>query len=392
MKTPPTGPRRNTTALLPLMSLLWLAACGGNDEDATDTGADTGDDTTTDSGDDTTTDSGDDTATDTGDDTATDTGDDTATDTGDDTAEDAATDSGDDTGEDTGEPAACEPGEYIGNAAVWAASITVEPGVRLCAFPARQMLGAEGETEGQTALRSLREQIAERSVIDVAPGTYALPTSSAREPLRLPMCVAEGAHEGVVIGPASEISVESVEAGIGIEPGEYVRAVLGFGGSLLQLQVGRPYQSSSTTLTAAPQALHNSTLTLTLDNERLWVPCNLAANSCTNVSFEGIGDLRVDEYTWASSPGLGFAAPIRVSGTVGGQAVEVSGYDRIATVYGHHAFTRDLLVVFDTPINGACALRLSAGFDSWKAGFADCDGTLLGDMVSAPASRGRCSE
>jgi hypothetical protein len=367
MKTPPTGPRRNTTALLPLMSLLWLAACGGNDEDATDTGADTGDDTTTDSGDDTTTDSGDDTTTDSGDDTATDTGDDTATDTGDDTAEDAATDSGDDTGEDTGEPAACEPGEYIGNAAVWAASITVEPGVRLCAFPARQMLGAEGETEGQTALRSLREQIAERSVIDVAPGTYALPTSSAREPLRLPMCVVEGAHEGVVIGPASEISVESV-------------------------QVGRPYQSSSTTLTAAPQALHNSTLTLTLDNERLWVPCNLAANSCTNVSFEGIGDLRVDEYTWASSPGLGFAAPIRVSGTVGGQAVEVSGYDRIATVYGHHAFTRDLLVVFDTPINGACALRLSAGFDSWKAGFADCDGTLLGDMVSAPASRGRCSE
>lgn len=283
-------------------------------------------------------------------------------------------------------PSDCEPGAYVGDAS-WQAELVVEDGALLCAFPAREYNFFGEETQAQALQRSLDEDRAGKSTIWIPAGTYALPTEPADVAFYVPMCVRDATSATTrVPSAASSVFAQRVDDAIGMLLGHHVSADLGLGDETLSMNIVRPLDEPATaSLSASAIDEHRMGVTI-LRDDRLYVSCNLSPRTCTNLEFGDTGTLRVDEYHWQDSPGLGFAQLVRVSGTFGGVAVDVDAYEQLQSIYGHHAFDRYMFVRFDAPIDGACGLRLDNVFGEWAYAPADCDGRPSAEFASVLAT------
>lgn len=281
---------------------------------------------------------------------------------------------------------------YRGNAA-WGAQLVVEPGARLCAVPAGQWSSTSpSETLEQMRQRTLVEMLAKKSTITMPAGSYPLPTASESQAFLLPMCVADLSGPSPVATEASRVTVTRVEGGIGRDDGFYVESTFGLGAGTLGVAVYRPLTSPTIArLSASPVGAHVEGVNARRSNNTLYVSCAIAANTCTNVMVPGVATLRVDEYRWAASPGLGLAVPLRLRATIDGATIDLRSYEAMTGVYGHHAFERSYFFRFANPVRGACGVRVDLGFDAnatvqWTA----CDATPMGVVITAPVAMTSC--
>lgn len=289
-----------------------------------------------------------------------------------------------------GDGGACS--SYQGNAA-WGAQLVVEPGARLCAVSAGQWnSGDPMETLEQMRRRTLREMIARKGTISIPAGTYRLPTMNESQAFLLPMCVSDANGTSPVPTAASMVSAVRFEGGIGRDDGFYVEADFALGADRLITTVSRPLTSATTaTLSASPVTSHAQGVNARRSNNALYVSCAIAPNTCTNLTVPGVGTVRVDEYRWASSPGLGLAIPLRLRATIDGTAIDLSSYDSMTGVYGHHAFERSYFFRFASPVRGACGMRVDLEFDSATVHWTACDSTPMGSPITATTAMASCS-
>lgn len=276
----------------------------------------------------------------------------------------------------------CSPGSYEGNDA-WTDQLIVRPGDQLCAYAPDVM----PENNGR-----LRHAIRLKGTIVPQPGTYALPSRSGNEALRIPACLVDG-DTATPIGAVSNFMVERT-GGIGIPEGDYVTGTFPAGDAELAVSFFR--RSGAETYDFAPPlggadsySFHQDGVTATRgtgDDERFYGPCTLPTNRCLRLRGDGV-DIRLDEYNWAGSPGLGFAAGQRLSGTFDGQEWSIEGYENISTLYTRHAFGRSHFFAFEAPTSeGHCGLRLDVGDQYEPSGvfiaYADCEGQPRGAQVA----------
>ncbi len=283
--------------------------------------------------------------------------------------------------------------QYQGSAA-WTARLAVEPGARLCAYPARQWASNPGESQAAMKERLLREAFAQKSTITIAAGSHALPTASEDRAFLLPMCVED---RGVAAGAATASArVQTSEgSGIGSTPdGPNVEATFMLGAEPLALRINRTAAEGATAnLRATAQDAHYRGVNIVRGTSRLYASCALAANRCTTLAFGAAGSLRMDEHYWQAMPGFGFSAPVRLRGALDGVAVDVSAYDDMAAIYARHAFERALLFRFSAPIRGACALRVNVSDlgDPTTAQLTSCEGVAMGAPLAVTSSMTSCS-
>lgn len=291
---------------------------------------------------------------------------------------------------DAGDGGACS--SYVGEP-TWGAQLVVEPGARLCAVSAGQWNSVDPmETPEQMRRRSMREMIARKGTIQIPPGTYRLPTMDESRAFLLPMCVSDGDGSSPVAGAASRVSAVRFEGGIGRDDGFYVEADFALGADRLITTVARPLSSATTaTLSAAPVASHAQGVNARRSNNALYVSCAIAPNTCNNLTVPGVGTLRVDEYRWASSPGLGLAIPLRLRATIDGATIDLTSYESMTGVYGHHAFERSYFFRFASPVRGACGVRVDLDFDGATVQWTSCDSTPMGSPIASTAAMVSCT-
>jgi len=79
--------------------------------------------------------------------------------------------------------------------------------------------------------------------------------------------------------------------------------------------------------------------------------------------------------------GYRFAALQDVQGELDGTSFSIDDYWQLHLSYGHHAFTRTVMIFFDQPIGDACGLYLSevaeGGYDDAEYYTVDCDGQQI---------------
>ncbi len=353
-ETTPRGPQRRTLWLRwALVGALGWVGCG-DDDGVADAGTDAG---TTDGG---SVDAGNDSG-------ATDGGSDADTDAG---AADAGTDSG---------MAGCDA-TYEGDDS-WTGRLVVEEGARLCAYTPDEM-AFDGS--------ALPDTIANKSVITLAAGTYALPTENADTAFRIPMCVTDGDTAPVAVSAASSVVAEEA-GGIGDPLGFYVRATMGVGDEDFDVNFVRTLEDAEVRLGTTPVTDHQMGAQ-GARGDRFYTSCDLQPNRCWDLNMGDLGTARLDEHTWAGSPGRGFAAATHFSGTVAGASVDIDAYEQLSTAYFRHAFVRYHFIRFDTPTDdGHCGLRIDIGRDGGdRVAYADCDGTLRGDWTNIRSSNVDC--
>ena len=290
---------------------------------------------------------------------------------------------------DAPRPPACIPGAYEGSAA-WPGLFTVEAGASLCAYSPREITYMSPD-DFETPIRdALRVALNRKSTIQISPGAYALPTTTTASRLALPMCLSDEGAASVGVTAASTINVETIEdGGFNFPDGHYVRASLPAGSATLDARIRLELASERATLSAAPATSHLDVSVSRTD--RLYASCAIAPNACWSLAFAGLGELELDEHTWRASPGLGFAVATHLSGRIQETPIDISAYEDITTVYGHHAFDRHTFFRFAAPIGGACGLRVDNSVDdTWQAALADCNALPMGTPVVGTATSRSC--
>lgn len=284
---------------------------------------------------------------------------------------------------------------YEGNTS-WTARLVVESGARLCAYPASEWIQMGGEDRETVRRRALTEALARKSVITMPAGAYALPTANETRAFLLPMCVRDRSGATPIATAASAVTSRRIEGGIGISDGIYVEATFGLGAQRLAALIERPISSTTATLAAGAVASHTSGVnirryTTSQTDGSLYTSCAIRPTHCHSFALGAMGTLRVDEYRWVSSPGLGLGIPLRLRGTLSGTAIDLSNYDDMTGVYSHHAFDRTYFYRFAAPIGGACGVRVDFNVDDTTAVFlADCNGTPTGSALAATRSDVSC--
>jgi hypothetical protein len=293
-----------------------------------------------------------------------------------------------DAASDAARPLTCSPLAYEGSAA-WTGRLTVEPGAALCAYWPREVVFSLPDDFETPVRDALRLALMRKSELRISAGAYALPTTSASSRLALPMCLSDEGAASLPVQAASAVTVARVEGDFSRRDGNYVRASFPVGASTIEFELGLDFATSRATLSAGP-AMSHLDITAMRDN-RLYASCSLRATQCWSLAFPGLATVQLDEHTWRSSPGLGFAAASHLAGMVRSTTVDIRDYSDITTVYGHHAFDRYSFFRLATPIEGACGIRIDASVDeTWRAVLAACDGTPMGAAVVGTAMMRTC--
>lgn len=290
---------------------------------------------------------------------------------------------------DAPRPPTCTPGAYEGSAA-WPGLFTVEAGASLCAYSPREVVYMSPDDHETPVREALRAALNLKSTIQISPGAYALPTTTTASRLALPMCLSDQGATSVAVTAASTITVQTIEdGGFNLPDGHYVNASLPAGSATLDVRVRLELASDRATLTAAPATTHLDVSVSRTD--RLYASCAIEPNSCWTLTFPTLGTLELDEHTWRASPGLGFAVATHLSGRIQETPVDISAYEDITTVYGHHAFDRHTFFRFASPIGGACGVRIDNSVeDTWQASLADCNALPMGTPVVGTATSRSC--
>lgn len=230
--------------------------------------------------------------------------------------------------------------------------------------------------------RTLKEELAKKALLRVAPGTYRLPATDSAS-LGLPLCIKAGANTPAIgVGPG-ELRYQTTELG------ETSSTSYGFdqavtldapAGSIeIQLQASHPSgQAPSFVLDGSEVDLDS----FDLYHSIIW--CESAGEDCSeNRIFDSCThessrlnlhqvetdagsvslELRIGQSFASTEPG----AFVRASGTYRGQSFEQTDYFKLVYRPSHHHFERNFAVLFDSPIEGACGLEVSGlePFDSF---------------------------
>lgn len=226
--------------------------------------------------------------------------------------------------------------------------------------------------------RTLKEELAKKALLRIAPGTYRLPTEAA-EDVGLPVCVAYGeSGTGVPMSPRSiEYTAAPFSGEINhrytfhaVAPSPDRQLVLGLdqrtpSGETFDFNLdGGPTDFDSFDADGFSFVLCQS----------LEEPCyaDRVFDSCTHESStlnrheltleDGalVLDLRIGASAASTEPG----AFVRAAGTFRGDSFEQTNYFRLIYRPEHHHFERHFAVLFDAPIQGACGLEIS-GFSAF---------------------------
>lgn len=238
--------------------------------------------------------------------------------------------------------------DYVGDSN-WMGQITVPAGFSLCRYP--------------HMFESMESAVLRKRRIDIPAGTYALPLDVMGAAFRMPMCYAD--DPTVAIGEGT-VDAELVDGDFN-DPARRYHITATMPGS------DGPDVVFTTRLDPMALTLDLSTPTMVFNqinayrcvSESCFMPeddffyrCDLGSRMCDELTFEG-GSITIDQFHWSGSVGAGFATPARVRGTFRGQNFDITSYDQLTLAYGHHAFNRALLVEFDAPIDGVCALNFA---------------------------------
>lgn len=277
---------------------------------------------------------------------------------------------------DAGSPR-CDPGEYEGDS-TWGNTLVVEAGDRLCAYaPDTMALDHNG----------LDRVIRNKSVIHPIAGTYAIPDTAGDQRWRIPACVDDG-DGSTPLGAATSATIGGSflgPLGTGVT-GDFDLDGESVSITFFQAEGAETFPFIADTDASDREAhMLSTTGSRGMDaNARYYASCSLPINTCTRLTAEGT-DLRVDEYTWAGSPGRGFSTGIRLSGTFDGETRRIEGYENVSTVYSRHSFSRRHFFRFPEPTaEGHCGLVVDVGDFVGRpfVAYGDCEGQIRGSQLN----------
>jgi hypothetical protein len=257
---------------------------------------------------------------------------------------------------------------YIGNN-TWQQQLEVKAGADYCA--------------GWRESRTLEQELAAKAKLHIAAGKYALPDATGSYPFALPVCFEfpGGAAAPSFAGPGQITLTQSTRA-----PNVYItdriKQPLSLGASTSWSFQGSLSLRSTVGVQPAPLVLdgsglvgafaENSTfqgLQLCSSEACAGAVSDLGFDSCnpetytlyrSTVTFDGgqaIFDVRIQ-----SLPGGISESPVFVlaTGTLDAVAFEQRDYWKLVYSASHHQFSRSFAVLFDSPINGACGIKVTS--------------------------------
>jgi hypothetical protein len=240
------------------------------------------------------------------------------------------------------------PDAYVGNRA-WRDLLVIPPGVpRLCGY----WVESSGSVDPSSTANRLKDTLARKGLLSIAPGTYNLIDTDAQAAFALPICI--------VNRDASAMTTASGTIGRRRQ------------GPLNIFDVALPLPGRGLLRTALVRE-GASPLTVTgisgfewcLDDSRCqsfaWFgTCTVPDEPVINVVNLDGGSVEVTVAIDKLSGGLGTEAASfdRARGTFRGVAFDQRDYFKLVYSPEHHHFVRHFAVFFDAPIDGACGLEL----------------------------------
>jgi hypothetical protein len=293
---------------------------------------------------------------------------DTDTDTDSDTDTDADTDADTDTDTDTdtdGTWAHCPGADaYVGDT-TWTGLITATSGATYCS------LGEEGRM-------TLEDELPARAKLRVVPGSYPVPAVDGSYALSLPVCTlrtdpndqpAMGNVTGTMDVAASSFGGTTYtrltgNQFLGPERGgsyalQLTAILVGDEGSVPEPLVLDGAAADPSTGASAQFVLFDTMYDAYDTHAMTFAPCmdDGWVKNVHSVTFDG-GDVTLELYLGTDVVITAPSALVRAYGTLDGQAFDVTNYFQLLYHPGHHHFTRDFGVLFDTQIGEAWGLRI----------------------------------
>jgi hypothetical protein len=262
------------------------------------------------------------------------------------------------TGGTTGCP---DSSDYVGDAA-WQHELQVTGSAEYC--------GTFNET------RTLEQEYAAKAKLTIAAGTYPLPESNGSYAFALPVCIERGPGvPGPAFGGAGQVTATSSTYGSTVTYADSLTQPLVAAGTWsfqgrvsFSGAVGSP-PGPMVLDGSAPDAMGDQSFTLQLCegaqcyqvDDITFAACNPTTYGLqrSTVTFQGgqiVLDLRIGTSMASTEPG----AFVGASGTLDGTPFTQTEYYALVYSPTHHHFSRSFAVIFDTPIGGACGLKVLA--------------------------------
>lgn len=266
----------------------------------------------------------------------------------------------------------CPPASaYVGDPS-WQGSLTTGGGALFCTYPRMFETAADAISRKQRLL--------------FVAGTYPYPLAATDAPFRLPACLEQ---RGATVPPEileGTVSAERRQDFDDVAERYHVESRFPLAGSTsyVRFDLAAEIDATAVDLSAPVRRFGLARAQLCQTDgcfdaaDRILLSCNLVSNTCDELAFTG-GSVTIDQFHWAGAVGSGFAAGVRVRGSLDGVDFDITDYDRMTVTYGHHAFSRGLSLTFDAPIGSACGLSIEEISESGATGVAliDCAGTPL---------------
>ena len=245
--------------------------------------------------------------------------------------------------------------------------------------------------------RTLEEELAAKAMLKVVAGTWKVPVEEGDYDFALPVCAMRSWTEPLaeVDGAGSTAVTRNTWSGTtytyvrggqpmisGSSGGwtlDHTLVLVGDEGATpepltLDGHANDPETGAGISLSMYPDG-HATTIGFTPCMDPSWT------KDAHTVTFDG-GDVQLDLYLGHDISITAPAAFTRAVGTLDGTDFDVRGYFDLVYKADHHHFGRHFAVIFDEPINGACALRVE-DIDPYATGVtatvstADCDLSVL---------------
>jgi hypothetical protein len=222
--------------------------------------------------------------------------------------------------------------------------------------------------------RTLKEELAAKAMLRIAPGSYGLPGADAAT-FGLPLCIrfASAPHPRMT---RSGATTHTELSGGGITThAYYYRQRFAFGADMLTLETRMELLSTGDeapviTLDGenvpAFEDAARASFTLCEDPDDCFPNWNF--DSCTfgnarvqvhAVTLGGDGNVELELHIGESFASTEPGAFVRATGTFRGQAFDQRDYFQLVYNPEHHHFVRDFAVLFDEPIDGVCGLEIA---------------------------------
>jgi hypothetical protein len=223
--------------------------------------------------------------------------------------------------------------------------------------------------------RTLKEELAAKALLRVAPGQYVLPGAD-RANLGLPLCFRFGKSEAALaVTNGSATYTANTFNGTVSHQYEITQALTAFGAA----HTMQTHLIDNAATGALPGFVLDGTTAdfASQDNMYSFLMCpvggqcerHYAFDSCDHASSRlhthvvtfssGAGsvtfELRIGESFSSTEPG----AFVRARGTFRGTSFEQQDYWKLVYNPAHHHFVRNFAVLFDSPIDGACGIQVT---------------------------------